>query len=186
MRSAVPVVIAAALIFSAFAKVADRRGVERAISQLVPKARLVPAVAISSAIGEWSIAVALLLWPSSPIVRGSTIFLFTVFAVFGVSALVSGRKIDCGCFGNLHKARLGWVQVCQLVIIAPISVLLFPRGPWSFTSGLVAIFLTHTAVSGVFALAVIPSWRKVRRQRRSLEFAGGAIRFADREGNVRR
>jgi len=180
-----PIVLAAVLTFSAISKAANLRKVERAIRLFMDRAGLARGIAATSALSEWGVAISLLLWPSSPIVRGGLIFLFAAFGAFGVSALVSGRKVDCGCFGSLYAGHLGWTQVGQLAVVAPIAVLLFPRSNWPLTSASVAIVAVYITVTATFILTAIPAWREIRQQRQSLDIGRNATQLADWKGLAR-
>jgi hypothetical protein len=171
---AAPIVVAGLLIFSAAAKAANRRDTERAVRLLVGKsggadrAGLASATVAASVIVEWAIAACLLLWPASLVVRGSVILLFGAFAALGVLAIVSGRSIDCGCFGAVRTAPLGWLQICELAVVLLAALLLFPSANWPMRSAVAALFLVHVAVAVALVLAVLPHWRRVRQQRLSL------------------
>jgi hypothetical protein len=166
--TAIPVLIAALLVASAVGKAANRRQAERGIAEITRSADVAPAIVAASIVAEWLVAVVILLWPGSAVARGALIFLFALFAVLGGFALLTGRRIRCGCFGSLHAgARLGWWQVVQLLIVAPVTLLLFPGG-WRPLVGLTAIFFVHLAVGAGFVVRAAPFWREVRVQRQSL------------------
>jgi hypothetical protein len=165
---AAPLVIAAVLIFSAAAKAVDRRQVERAIHQLMGSAALASKIGAASVVIEWAMAICLLLWPASLAARSGVIVLFAAFAALGVFALVSGRAVDCGCFGSLYRARLGWTQIGQLIVVAAAAMLIFPRTDWPISSALSAMVAVNAAVGVGFMLAIGPKWRTVRQQRLSL------------------
>jgi hypothetical protein len=178
---ALPFIVAAVLISSSIAKAANRGRAERGIAEVIRSERFAPTVATASIVGEWGVAASVLLWPGSVIVRGSLIFLFTVFAALGAFALVTGRRINCGCFGSLHAGgRLGWAQILQLLVVTPVALLLFPSG-WPVTVGLTAIFVVHLAVGAAFILLTIPVWREVRLQRQSLGAVRKVARMTDWE-----
>jgi hypothetical protein len=118
---------------------------------------------------EWSLAVLLLIWPGSWFVRFAVFVLFIGFAGLGLFALVSGRQVECGCFGAVKNSRLGWQQIVQLPFVGAALLLTPTHAGWSsFGDSMIALVFVHATVAAVFLVMAARPWRMVRGQRISM------------------
>jgi hypothetical protein len=96
--------------------------------------------------------------------------MFTVFAAAAAYALLTGRRLDCGCFGVAGRSKLGWIQIIQL----PVVVLVVLRaGQVASTAGsrLGRLAVVELVVCLAFLYLGWPTFRRVRTARISLASA---------------
>jgi hypothetical protein len=163
-----PLVLAAFLLFSAAAKTFQYRALQQALERFVHNTYLARRLAQIASPAEWTVAVLLLIKPSSVLARACLIALFAAFAVLGVAAIVTGALVDCGCLGNFHSSRLGWSQVIQFLVVLSVTLFWFPRRDWPLGQALLLTSLVQVLVAMIFVAKLASLWRIVRRQRQSL------------------
>lgn len=118
---------------------------------------------------ELLLGTAIVMWPGSLLVTGGVLVLFAGFAAAGIYALVARRTVECGCMGDIHRARLGWIQPLQLAVVAPCLWVIVQYAPqWSAIQGLVTATGLQTVVAAILLLALWKVMEPVRRDRRSL------------------
>ena len=133
-------------------------GVARPLALLV--------VALSIAV-EQGVATSLIAWPRAVEARVAALALFSIFAIVGVTALAAGRTIECGCFGSLHRSALGWPQIVQFIVAAPILIAggqFAPRWPAPGTS-LASLLMAQATVCLTLLMAGVRTWMRLRRNR---------------------
>jgi hypothetical protein len=114
---------------------------------------------------EWTAGASIAAAPSTLYAQATSALLFTVFAAFGIRAIVLRQKVDCACFGPLMSRRLGWLQVAQLPIVyALLATIAYTHPKPSSQRGL-AILAIQIAVGVILFAAALPSWTRVRRER---------------------
>lgn len=91
---------------------------------------------------EASVGAALLALPSSEWPRIMVGLVAIAFAVAGVRALTGGRRVACGCFGNIGRHDLGWFQITALPIWMVLAYVAQQQPPtWSWLQGLLGLSL---------------------------------------------
>ncbi|WP_406164557.1 MauE/DoxX family redox-associated membrane protein [Streptomyces sp. NBC_00996] len=140
MALAAAIALAAVFGVAAVAKLTDRDGLRRTMVDFgVPTRAAVPLGRLL-VMGEFVIALALVVRPSARDGALGALVLLIVFS--GVIALnVSrGRAPACHCFGRLHAAPVGWSTVARNVLLATLAGFVAAGGhlPWLF-AGLAAI-----------------------------------------------
>lgn len=118
------------LIFSVagIAKLADRSGSRRAITNFGLSAALAAPLGIILPLAELAVAAALI--PTATAWWGAlgALALLLMF-VIGISAnLARGRKPDCHCFGQLHSAPAGWSTLARNGALALVAAFMVWRG----------------------------------------------------------
>lgn len=122
-------------------------------------------------------AAAIVLWPASPVAQGLCLTLFGFFGIAAVLALLSGRAIECGCMGALHRSKLGWPQVAQFALVAVSVAFVAQHSPkWGSTTAAAVLFAVVVATAGVLLAFAVPAWWRVRRARRSIVSVPDLIR----------
>ena len=103
------------------AKLADRAGSRRAVTDFGAPAVLAAPLGILVPLAE--LAVAALLIPSSTAPWGAlgALSLLLLFVVGIAANLVRGRKPDCHCFGQLHSAPAGWSTLAHNGLLAAVA-----------------------------------------------------------------
>lgn len=142
------VALAAFLFMSAGAKAASPRGATSALIGLGLERRLAGvAVGVATSV-EATAATAIVLWPDALLAQVLCVTLFGLFGMAGVFALLSGRKIECGCMGSLYRSALGWPQLAQFALVA-FTIALMGRDPpgWDLSTA-VAVLLALLVATG--------------------------------------
>jgi hypothetical protein len=181
-------VICVGLIVASASKVtqpADARGTLVALGFSEVNSRVFVSVAIAC---ELAVASALVVSPHALLPRLACETLFVGFAVLGVRGLLTGRSLECGCFGALRDARLGWRQVILLALVSgylAVAEKVLPT--WTTGTGVTLLFFLDLGVAALFLVAALPLWLRVRSARISLGSVGryvaevGWPEFADAE-----
>lgn len=171
--------LAALLLISAATKAVHPAVTRTALVEFGLPREAAGGLVAAGVITESGVAVALVLSPHNVLALAACLILFGVFGAVAAVALKSGRRIECGCFGGLHRSVLGWTQVVQFALVVP-SVLVVSRfAPnWNLTTGLVVLLGTQVAVGWVLLSRASADWRRVRRDRVSLSSARAAVRLA--------
>lgn len=170
-------VIAGYLIVSATSKAIRPEIAAAALTELglrTRDARVAVAVAVAL---ELAVAAAIVLWPHSFGAEAGCASLFGVFALLAMLAARSGRSIECGCLGSLHRSVLGWTQILQFGVVTASMVVLRTFAPaLSLLTGLGLLLAVEAAASALILLYLFQSWWQVRRDRISLASVRAYVR----------
>lgn len=121
-------VLAAVFVVSGVAKLADRSGSRKAVSDFgVPDWLAGPVATILPPL-EIVIAIALLPATSSLWAGLAGALLLGVFSIAIAANLLRGRSPDCHCFGQLSSEPVGWSTVGRNVVLAALGAFVFWRG----------------------------------------------------------
>ena len=163
--AACQVLLAGTLVFAALSKVPHLRQFQHALRELgVGEQQRVRAVAGSVIAVEFVTGVALLVLPASAWPRAAVAGLAVAFAVAGVKAMRTERRIACHCFGNLGRGLLGRRQLALLPVWAVLLLIAQWRPPtWTPVSGLVVLTCLLAALT--FAQLPVRIWRYLREER---------------------
>jgi hypothetical protein len=168
------------LIVSAAAKAARPAIAGRALIELgMPGdfARVLVSLAVAA---EQASAGALVLWPQARLAQGLCLALFATFALIGALALRSGRVIECGCYGSLHRSTLGWTQIVQLPVVAACLITIDRFLPtWDLRTGAALLWLLQVVAAVLLLARLAPVWWRIRRDRNSL---GSVKRYVQKAG----
>jgi hypothetical protein len=123
------IVVAAALLVAAVAKLADRPGTERGVVELGLPPGWAGAVGRLLPIVELAVAVGLLVDVSARWAGLAALGLLAAFLTLMVLNLARGRTPDCHCFGQIHSAPIGTWAVVRNVVLAALAGLVFVAGP---------------------------------------------------------
>src|SRR5215210_7332875 len=114
-------VLAAVFVVSGVAKLADREGSRRAVTDFGVPGPLAAPLTVLLPLAELAVAVALI--PTATALWGAVgaLALLLLFVVgIGVN-LARGRKPDCHCFGQLHSAPAGWSTLARNGALAALA-----------------------------------------------------------------
>src|SRR5215210_6071442 len=120
--------LAAVFIVAAIAKLADREGSRRAVTEFGVPAALAGPLGVLLPLAELGVAAALI--PTGTALWGAlgALALLLLFVV-GIGAnLARGRRPDCHCFGQLHSAPAGWSTLARNMVLAVVAALVVWRG----------------------------------------------------------
>ena len=120
--------LAAVFVVAGVAKLADREGSRRAVTDFGVPAALAAPLGILLPLAELAVAAALI--PTSTAFWGAAgaLALLLLFVV-GIGAnLARGHKPDCHCFGQLHSAPAGWATLARNGVLAAVAAFLVWRG----------------------------------------------------------
>ena len=133
--------IAVVLIVSAIAKLADRHGLRRAMSEFgIPEVLARPAGLLLPAV-ELAVALALLPARSAWWAAVGALSLLLLFTSAVVGNIARGRRPECHCFGTLSSRPVSWRTVARNLALVAVAAVLVAAGPASlltissFTSG---------------------------------------------------
>jgi thiol-disulfide isomerase/thioredoxin len=157
---------------AALTKLADRRGVRRAVMAFGVPRTAAPSVGPALIAAEFGIAALLLARP-----RIGALAALIALAGFGAVVLVSlarGRRLECHCFGRLSSGPLGWPTVARNGCFAALAAFVALDGQfgWPLTA---------------FAVVMLALWLGPASRRRWTSRAGSAaadIALPDRAGRV--
>jgi hypothetical protein len=120
--------LAAVFIVAGVAKLADREGSRRAVTDFGVPSALAGPLGILLPLAELGVAAALI--PTATALWGAVgaLALLLLF-VIGIGAnLARGHRPDCHCFGQLHSAPAGWSTLARNGVLAVVAALLVWRG----------------------------------------------------------
>jgi peroxiredoxin/uncharacterized membrane protein YphA (DoxX/SURF4 family) len=121
-------VLAAILVVSGLAKLADRSGSQQAVNDFgVPK-WLAGWVAAILPFLELAIAIALLPAKTAQWAGLAVALLMGLFTVAIAINLLRGRKPDCHCFGQLTAEPIGWSTAGRNLVLAALGMFVFWEG----------------------------------------------------------
>jgi hypothetical protein len=162
-------VVAGFLVVSAVAKAIHPNAATAALLELGVSQGLARSGVAGAVVLEAATASAFVMWPRTFNAQLACIALFGGFALVGAVAIGSGRKVECGCFGSLHRTTLGWTQILQFALLAP-SVILVGRyiPEWTDQMGLAVLTCVLVGVSSVLVVRVLRPWWQISRDRISL------------------
>jgi hypothetical protein len=181
LATALVVALAGFLFLSAAAKAATPRSATAALIAFgVGRRPARAAVGAASAL-EAAAAAAIVLRPSAGAAQALSVALFGLFGVAGLLGMLSGRAIECGCLGALHRSTLGWQQLVQFALVAA-TIAIVSRYPpvWELKTGLALLFALVAGTGAVLLAFAARPWARVRSARISLASVATAIRVATR------
>src|SRR5918997_4659523 len=120
--------LAAVFVVAGLAKLTDREGSRRAITDFGLPASLAAPMGILLPLAELAVAAALI--PTASAFWGAVgaLALLLLF-IAGIGAnLARGRRPDCHCFGQIHSAPAGWSTLARNVVLAGLAAFLVWRG----------------------------------------------------------
>ncbi len=120
--------LAAVFVAAGVAKLADREGSRRAVTDFGVPATVAAPLGILLPLAELAVAAALI--PTATALWGAVgaLALLLLF-VAGIGAnLARGRRPDCHCFGQLHSAPAGWSTLARNGVLAAVAAFLVWRG----------------------------------------------------------
>ena len=170
---AIVVAFAGGLTLAATTKVTSVSLVRETIRTLLPLPTGMAAVlAALLIVSEWLLAAALVITPHSGVVQIAVGVLFSLFAGAGTYAVITGRRIECACFGTFRSRRLGWRQVALFPVAIAGLLVIAASDVQTGTAGAVGLlFGVQMAVGSILAWRMSRGWRLVRDQRVSLASA---------------
>jgi peroxiredoxin/uncharacterized membrane protein YphA (DoxX/SURF4 family) len=143
------VLLAGVFLVAGIAKLFDRDGSRRALTDFGVPERLARWLDILLPIGECVVAVALLPGATAWLGSVGALSLLTLFTIgIGVS-LARGRRPDCHCFGQLHSAPVGWSTLIRSAILGCMAAFVVLRGRGHVNPSLAGL-LGSSDISQVF------------------------------------
>jgi uncharacterized membrane protein YphA (DoxX/SURF4 family) len=113
--------LASVFATASVAKLADPAGSRRAITDFGVPPSLAAALAILLPLSELAVAAALLPTPTAWWGALAALALLLLFVTgIGVN-LARGRKPECHCFGQLHSALAGWMNLAGNSVLATLA-----------------------------------------------------------------
>jgi hypothetical protein len=132
------VALATVFVWAGLSKSLAVGGLADSIERLGFGAALAKPVAVTVIGAELTAAIGLFVFPSSIWPRALVGLLAAGFAIAGLMAVGSKRRIACACFGNLGRGLLGWRQVLLLPLWLGLAGLAQWQPPgWTMQEGLV-------------------------------------------------
>jgi hypothetical protein len=120
--------LAAVLAVSGVAKLLDLRGSAATLRGFGMPERLVSALALCLPLAELAVAVTLVPVATGRAAAAAAALLFCCFSVVIAVTLLRGRRPDCGCFGRLHSAPIGWATFGRTAGLATVAGVLAATG----------------------------------------------------------
>ena len=123
------VVLAAVFAVAGAAKLLDREGTSRSLSEFGVPDRALPAAALLLPLLELATAVALI--PSGSARWGALAALALLLGFIGgiANALARGEAPDCHCFGQVHSAPAGRGALARNAVLAALAGIVVWNGP---------------------------------------------------------
>ena len=113
--------LASVFVVAGVAKLADREGSRRAVTDFGVPTALAPALAILLPLAELVVAVALILASSAWWGAVGALVLLLLFVVVIAANLARGRKAECRCFGQLHSEPAGRKDLVRNAVLAAVA-----------------------------------------------------------------
>ncbi len=145
--------LAAVFVVAGLAKLTDREGSRRAITDFGMPASLAASIGILLPLAELAVAAALI--PTATAFWGAVgaLALLLLF-VAGIGANLSrGRRPDCHCFGQLHSAPAGWSTLARNGVLAAVAALVVWRGLQGDVGPSVVGWIGALSTAGLLVLA---------------------------------
>src|SRR5829696_768405 len=120
--------LASVFVVAGVAKLADRAGSRRAVTDFGVPTALAPALGILLPLAELAVAVALILASSAWWGAVGALVLLLLFVVGIAVNLARGRKPECRCFGQLHSEPAGWKTRARNGVLAAVAGFVVWRG----------------------------------------------------------
>lgn len=147
-------VLAAVFVFSAVAKLRDRPGSRRAVTDFGVPARAAGVVAAGLPVVELACAALLVSAdPAATLGALASLILLASFTVMIVVNILRGNLVDCHCFGQVGGGSVGWPTVarnCALAVLAGLG--LVGSGSLGSVPTVIASFEGTEMVLGVVAV----------------------------------
>src|SRR4051812_15670375 len=113
--------LAAVFLTSGLAKLADRAAVGDAAAQLAVPRRLTGPVAWLLGPVELALAAGLLVPATAAGAAWGAVALLGVFLLLMVRPVLTGRHVECRCFGALHRSVIGWPTLARNAALLAIA-----------------------------------------------------------------
>jgi peroxiredoxin len=145
--------LAAVFVVAGVAKLADREGSRRAVTDFGVPAALAAPIGILLPLVELGVAAALI--PTATVFWGAVAALaLLLLFVAGIGAnLARGRRPDCHCFGQLHSAPAGWSTLARNAVLAAVAAFLVWRGLEGGVGPSVVGWIGALSAAGMLVLA---------------------------------
>jgi methylamine dehydrogenase accessory protein MauD len=120
--------LAAVFVVAGVAKLADREGSRRAVTDFGVPGPFAAPLAVLLPLVELAVAAALI--PTATALWGAVgaLALLLLFVAGIGGNLARGRRPDCHCFGQLHSAPAGWPTLARNGVLAVVAAFLVWRG----------------------------------------------------------
>jgi peroxiredoxin/uncharacterized membrane protein YphA (DoxX/SURF4 family) len=148
-------VLAVVLGVAGVAKLVDRRGSEKAITDFGLPSSLAPALALLLPVAEIVAAMALLLRTTAWWGAAGALGLFAIFIAGITYNMARGRAPDCHCFGQLHSEPVGWPTLARNAVFAALSAVVLARGRFGVGPGAFDWAATLTTIGALALTATI-------------------------------
>lgn len=180
---AIRVVLAVVFALAGAAKVFDRPGTRRSLSEFGVPGSVVPIAAVLLPLLELATAVALI--PPGSARWGGLAALVLLLGFMGgiVNANLRGRAPDCHCFGQLHSAPAGREALVRNGVLAVLAAVVIWQGPGPSIPAWVsartpAELVAVGAVAVALAVSVIALRLWLERRRLREDLAGARAHIA--------
>jgi thiol-disulfide isomerase/thioredoxin/uncharacterized membrane protein YphA (DoxX/SURF4 family) len=120
--------LAVVFLLAGIAKLADRGGSRKALTDFGVPVRLASPLGIVLPIVELTVAVILIPSRSAWLGAAGALSLLLAFTIVISINLARGRKPDCHCFGQLHSAPAGWSTLARNAVMACVAGFLVWEG----------------------------------------------------------
>lgn len=164
--------LAAVFIVAGIAKLADRPGTRRALTDFSVPHRLAGPLRFLLPAAELSTAIALVFRTTARWGAAGSLVLLALFVAGLTGALRRGEAPDCHCFGQLHSEPVSWTTVVRNLVLAIPAAYVMLDGPGpSLTSWVAKTNATDLGLITIGALAILATarsvllWRENRRLR---------------------
>lgn len=164
--------LAAVFFVAGAAKLTDRPGTRRALSDFDVPPRLVDPLLLLLPAAELTAATALVFPTTARWGAVGSLVLLALFVVGLTRVLRRGEAPDCHCFGQLHSKPASWVTVARNLVLALPAAYVALAGPGpSLTSWVASTHATDLWLIATASLATLATttsallWRENRRLR---------------------
>lgn len=170
LGSASQILLAGAFMLGSLSKVLAVRNFQTTLISLGLGETLAKPAAAGVIVLEFIIGLSLVLVPSRPWPRIVVAVLAIGFAVAGVAALRTKRRISCNCFGSVWRGVLGWRQLALLPVWLILVVLAQLRPPtWRSDHVFLGLAVLLSALVWWQLVRELKLWHEMRQERLALE-----------------
>ena len=149
---AVRLILAAVFAVAGIAKLMDRDAARQAVRAFDVPRPLVAPVAIILPLMELAVATALVITATAVAGASGALALLVVFLAGIMVTMARGKQPDCQCFGQIHRAPIGWKTLARNGVLAALAGLVVVAGPGTslsaWSSGLTGYQWLTVAVAG--------------------------------------
>ncbi|HYN35721.1 MAG TPA: MauE/DoxX family redox-associated membrane protein [Actinomycetota bacterium] len=147
-------VLCGVFLMSSVTKFADRGATRQAIANFGLPQSITGAGSVLLPLGEFAVAVALLIPATVVLGAIGALVLLGMFIVGIAVNLARGNRPDCNCFGQLHSTPVGWKTLVRNAVLAGLAGTVLWRGDGAAWSDVSSWASDMTSAEQVLSVAV--------------------------------